>query len=663
MNSNSFSIANFKSFGATISNVNIRPITLVFGPNSSGKSSVIQGLILLSDLTNKSTKNSKYKNYELKNFINNKSQNLFLGLASNLGQHDSLEVGINIIFIVDKDDLIEDRISAVQLRINDDIISHFSYFEDDVMHATMFKIDHPIFDSIIRKYAESACINYDNIAGYIDFKVFIQDFIDVMIECKYIYLEKKSHKIEIYSVCEDTSSIVTLLSQKFGNEIVGQAIHLIGENKLNSLLNFINNNLITNYTKIVNKYYSKMSDTLSRVYHIPPLREIPPKHFDPMVDTDSIWSNLVSKKKPLSNKINAWLGSDKMQSKYQIYTREFIEINKTRNSANSLLSFLLTTEEISDYWPQKYKKIRKEYESLNLLDYIKSHEDLELSILSDNNFNQSSHNLLVDLSNMLSQIDLKNHYNDITEFEKSHPDSYLAKKLAARIKNIPIKNIDGDSSIENAVIRNLAINKYFYPQIWMHFLVRKINDDEKIQKCFYDAENAVDEISYSGLKRNFEIGLYDKTNDCDVTLNDVGVGISQVLPVLLSAYGCEKSIVCVEQPEIHIHPALQSDLADIFIESAMGDNQNSFLLETHSEHLMLRLLRRIRETTQSDFSDWPEELKKACPNGIRPEDVAVIYVQPGEDGAQVQNLRINEHGEFIDEWPQGFFEERIREIF
>ena len=83
---------------------------------------------------------------------------------------------------------------------------------------------------------------------------------------------------------------------------------------------------------------------------------------------------------------------------------------------------------------------------------------------------------------------------------------------------------------------------------------------------------------------------------------------------------------------------------------------NTLLLETHSEHLMLRILRRIRQTTNKD-SDIPEDCK------IRPEDVAVLYVQPGEKGAQVIEIPVTKDGDFKNPWPNGFFEESIKELF
>jgi hypothetical protein len=98
-----------------------------------------------------------------------------------------------------------------------------------------------------------------------------------------------------------------------------------------------------------------------------------------------------------------------------------------------------------------------------------------------------------------------------------------------------------------------------------------------------------------------ELVLLDQRSNTTVSHRDVGLGISQVLPVLVSAYGSRRKIVCIEQPELHLHPKLQSDLGDVFIECALGVQQNAFVLETHSEHLMLRILRRIRETSEENW--------------------------------------------------------------
>lgn len=159
------------------------------------------------------------------------------------------------------------------------------------------------------------------------------------------------------------------------------------------------------------------------------------------------------------------------------------------------------------------------------------------------------------------------------------------------------------------------------------------------------------------------LSLTDTRTNVRVGPADVGFGIGQLLPILIEGIlvnerGLSSRIVCVEQPEIHLHPRLQAAMADFFIDTSLireGRSQQrssqrqrggvQWILETHSEALILRLQRRIREKRIS------------C------EDVSVLYVDPrGEKGAIIQELRLDEDGEFIDLWPDGFFVESLSEM-
>ena len=126
-------------------------------------------------------------------------------------------------------------------------------------------------------------------------------------------------------------------------------------------------------------------------------------------------------------------------------------------------------------------------------------------------------------------------------------------------------------------------------------------------------------------------------------LTDVGFGVSQVLPALVLLYYVpEGSTVLMEQPEIHLHPAVQSGLADVMLNVAEVRNVQ-IIVESHSEHLMRRLQRRVAEQKASS------------------EDVKLYFVSSQRGQAHVSDLVLNEWGE-IENWPENFFGDEMGEI-
>ena len=165
---------------------------------------------------------------------------------------------------------------------------------------------------------------------------------------------------------------------------------------------------------------------------------------------------------------------------------------------------------------------------------------------------------------------------------------------------------------------------------------------------------------YFSLATRTEIALRDFEKGILVAPGDVGVGISQMVPVIVAALRDQDGVLGIEQPELHVHPAIQVGMGDLFIQAAGSDSDQLFagkslIIETHSEHIMLRLLRRIRETTDDEL---PPGVK-----GLSADDLSVIYVESGLEGVQFRPLRVDHEGEFRDRWPHGFFEERAGELF
>jgi hypothetical protein len=158
------------------------------------------------------------------------------------------------------------------------------------------------------------------------------------------------------------------------------------------------------------------------------------------------------------------------------------------------------------------------------------------------------------------------------------------------------------------------------------------------------AEFWLDPLGNSSLYR---VMVTDPAVEIDVNFADIGFGASQVLPVVVQSLSAEPgSTILIEQPEIHLHPRAQSELGDLFIEAAQG-NDRTFIIETHSEHILARICRRIAEGK-------PEWLTK--------DKVAIYYFKPTPGGTQIQEVTLNEKGQYVD-FPPGFFEEDVEEAF
>lgn len=159
---------------------------------------------------------------------------------------------------------------------------------------------------------------------------------------------------------------------------------------------------------------------------------------------------------------------------------------------------------------------------------------------------------------------------------------------------------------------------------------------------------------FIGEKFIVEMGLMDN-HGRNLKFDEVGSGIGYVLPILIEAFNPKNhgGMVFLQQPELHLHPAMQASLADVLIQAAAD---RRIVAETHSEHMILRALKRIRQTYNENLLD--KELQ------LTHEDVAVNYFEPQPDGStKIHIIRIAPDGEFIDRWPRGFFAERDQELF
>lgn len=148
-------------------------------------------------------------------------------------------------------------------------------------------------------------------------------------------------------------------------------------------------------------------------------------------------------------------------------------------------------------------------------------------------------------------------------------------------------------------------------------------------------------LGQQGSSVHYEVLVHQ--NSIKANLVDVGFGVSQVLPVATLAYFVpEGSTVIIEQPEIHLHPLAQTELANLFVEVAR-DRRVQFLVETHSENLFRRLQYLIAS------------------EALPPEDCRLYFVERGEENAVLRRLELDDFGR-IRNWPDKFFGDAIGEV-
>ncbi len=154
-------------------------------------------------------------------------------------------------------------------------------------------------------------------------------------------------------------------------------------------------------------------------------------------------------------------------------------------------------------------------------------------------------------------------------------------------------------------------------------------------------------LEWDVLKGGMAHLMLNDESGIQINLKDVGFGISQLLPFLIQGYVAEEEqTILLEQPEIHLHPRAQANLGDLFI--ALAEQKKFLIIETHSEHLMLRLRRRIAE----------QKIKK--------EMVGIYFIEWKDGESVISRIELDDYGQMVNV-PEGFktffsddFEETMR---
>lgn len=536
------SIENFKAF-AKLQHIPIRPITLIFGANSSGKSSILHSLLFLNQIQLESYKPHANVTFtdlggnivDLGGFPNvaykhNKNNTLRFSIGANLSQQSSL---------------------GNQLQP--------MYFSTEITFDKSGNIDTATY--FFNKKKLVSLINLskrNNITAYFDTEV------------------KPETKVVFHNIQQ--------LCDLDNDESFGQLIELIEKR-----IRYRQLQSRTDFSAIMREIFALIANTKI---------------------TADIQASFVADRVLKDTSIP------------MLRMRQLARIN----------GFVMNEDDLLKSIQREIKRsggeiiVTKEH-SIRIYDFLAIVAEICLT-LSGNMLMQIQEALYI---GPLRKIPSRN-FNELHERNQEHSTGLIAWRALSRNKNTTeLVN----SWMKKLGIKYRIISEQVYARAQLDQILLKKNQSSGI------TTSDIDNLS----PRDSHLRFEDLTNKTSVSHRDLGIGVSQVLPIIVNAINLKSKMILIEQPELHLHPRLQAELAELFIETAThkSKQQNTYILETHSEHIILRILRRIRE------------------GKLSPQDVSILYVSPDRTGNLITHIEVDSDGDFLDHWPEGFFEESYRE--
>lgn len=582
-----FRIGNFKAFADT-QRIPLKPITLIFGPNSAGKSSFIHSLALAheaqfgrdkpslngngrrldvhhTDVGGSAIDLGGFRQYVHRGQANRRVEwgaeldvaELEGRLAQLLAPVRSVTLSIALGIALDQYDRpvpgAEPRVESVEIGGDGAELLRLSRRRSEGQSGKLrldrLASDHRVFRQVLQAIVESATTSEEMRPE--DFEGANAAIADLLPELQVRVDPFFPSAVELPRTDGGELSPVSMLfpiSKGNRKEDIGQAVRFYLPRTLNELFKGL---------------AEVLADELKRLQYLGPLRSFPPRHLAFAEHEDANWYagggyawDVVRRDDRVREAVNGWLGSNKLKTPYKLVVRSLVALDQLQEPIAAALEGV--------------------------------------------------------------------------------PEDALGLKAKFFDEEAPVSVEDG-TYLTRPDIAHLV--ESVHPEV---------RDAEQA------AEHLIRALAGSTQETLRELVLIDQRTNTIVTHRDVGIGISQVLPVLVMAYGSQGKLLAMEQPEIHLHPALQAELGDVFVEAALGERGNTFILETHSEHLILRIMRRMRETYLKKETGLPR---------VTPEDVSVLYVEPDGNRSIVREMPLNEMGELVKSWPGGFFEEGLREQF
>ena len=258
--------------------------------------------------------------------------------------------------------------------------------------------------------------------------------------------------------------------------------------------------------------------------------------------------------------------------------------------------------------------------------------------------------------------------------DSEHPDSVSAKWVLAILLNTGNASItaqfEGITHLDPLREIPARIEVEQGPSEWMNSgaksetLKRVSKWIEKLTEGRFSLDSSDSQLLNADFLGNVRTRLLvDNHTGTKVSFQDVGVGLSQVEPILTaleqaiatktrskgvaSRIGLRAKTLLIQQPELHLHPKMQSDLMNVFVEAvSTPESRIQIIAETHSENMILRLQRKIRE------------------GEISIDQVCVLYAEkdPDGEGNRISRLELDSDGQFISSWPMSFLDIRLDDL-
>lgn len=311
----------------------------------------------------------------------------------------------------------------------------------------------------------------------------------------------------------------------------------------------------------------------------------------------------------------------------------FVVIKGDKERRPFVASSIITSNkrEIIDFMKDRRKKIRDESIAKNQKDVISKFDEVKFDVKGiipkaqsggGSQFDEykSIYDLIVDdLENYLYFLSAKRGTHERTE---AVDDRFLRKPRDVGIfgeLTIPVlAHIQHDDEYSEAMEK-------------IHYWLKRFGLTKSVARIV------------EGVKKpGYSLEVTNMMTQVHSNIVDIGFGLNQLFPVIVQCFFAPKeSLIVIEQPEAHLHPRAQADLADFLID--VVNYGNGVIVETHSEHLLLRLQTRLAERK------------------ITPKKVNIYYFEQSKEGTKISNIKIDEQGYFVEPIPEGFFEEGFRE--